>query len=451
MKNIAVIGTGVSGLTAAYLLSKKHQVTVFEKSETIGGHTATVDVELNNEHFAIDTGFIVFNNKTYPNYLALLDEIGVGKQATEMSFSVTNSQSGLEYNGHNLDTLFAQRRNIFNPKFWHLIKQIVRFNKLCKAKYQQDEAAEALIDQRYTLGEFLAEHNFSRYFAEHYILPMGAAIWSCSLSQMEAFQFQFFVRFFHHHGLLNITDRPQWYVIPGGSRNYLAPLCRPFHQRIHTNADIKGITRNKHNDKSNNNNNNNKVQLHFADLSTQEFDEVVIACHSDQALQLLLDATEDEYAVLSAMPYSENSVVLHTDTNLLPKKRKAWASWNYQLTNNREVPASVTYNMNILQGLESEHTFCVTLNQEHAIAPEKILRKFTYHHPIFSLESIAAQQQREKICGKAHTHFAGAYWHNGFHEDGVRSAVEVAKRFDCYLDAFAPEELRNKDNEQDVA
>lgn len=431
MKNIAVIGSGVSGLTAAYLLSKKHQVTVFEKSAVIGGHTATVDVELENEHYAIDTGFIVFNNKTYPNYLALLDEIGVGKQETEMSFSVTNSQTGLEYNGHNLDTLFAQRRNIFYPKFWHLIRQIVRFNKLCKQQYEQDKSAEKVIDQRYTLGQFLTEHNFSRYFAEHYILPMGAAIWSCSLDQMEAFQFHFFVRFFHHHGLLNITDRPQWYVIPKGSRNYLAPLCRPFNQRIHTNANIKGITREQ-------TPNGNKVKLHFADLSVQEFDEVVIACHSDQALQLLLDATEDEYAILSAMPYSENSVVLHTDTKLLPKKRKAWASWNYQLSDQRDVPASVTYNMNILQGLNSKHTFCVTLNQEQAIAPSKILRKFTYHHPIFSLESIAAQNKRDSICGKRNTHFAGAYWHNGFHEDGVRSAVDVAKRFDCYLDAFAP-------------
>lgn len=422
MKHIAVIGTGISGLTAAYLLSKKHRISVYEKSSVIGGHTATVDVDVENTRYAIDTGFIVFNNKTYPNYLALLDEIGVGKQETEMSFSVHNSQTGLEYNGHNLDTLFAQRRNIFRPQFWRLISEILRFNKLCKQAHKDDDFPE-----HFTLGEFLEKNAFSRYFCEHYILPMGAAIWSSSLAQMEGFEFRFFVNFFHNHGLLNIADRPQWYVIPNGSRSYLKPLCKRFERNIHLNTDIEKITR--HND---------KVQLHFGDGIAQEFDEVVIACHSDQALALLGDATDNERYILSAMPYSANSVVLHTDISLLPKRKKAWASWNYQLTNERTKPASVTYNMNILQGLTSDHTFCVTLNQKEAIAPEKILREFTYHHPIFSLESLNAQQQRDVICGKQHTHFAGAYWHNGFHEDGVKSAVEVAKRFDCYLDEQQP-------------
>ena len=421
MKNIAIIGSGISGLTAAYLLSKKHNVTVFEKNDYIGGHTATVDIEKDGVPYAIDTGFIVFNDKTYPNYLALLDEIGVGKQATEMSFSVHNCQTGLEYNGHNLNTLFAQRRNFFNPKFWVLVKEILRFNKLCKGIFEQDVYLPGL-----TLGEFLIEHKFSPFFAEHYILPMGAAIWSTSLSQMEDFEFRFFVQFFHHHGLLNIADRPQWYVIPKGSRSYLAPLCETFKDNIHLNTNILGITRN-----------DNKVQIHFdKPEDKQTFDEVVIACHSDQALMLLSDATEDEDTILSDMPYSINSVVLHTDVNLLPDRKAAWASWNYQLSQDRAKPASVTYNMNILQGLQSGHTFCVTLNQKQDIDPSKILKEYNYHHPIFSSESIRAQQQRELICGKQHTHFAGAYWHSGFHEDGVRSAVEVAQRFDCYLDAF---------------
>ena len=421
MKNIAIIGSGISGLTAAYLLSKKHNVTVFEKNDYIGGHTATVDIEKDGVPYAIDTGFIVFNDKTYPNYLALLDEIGVGKQATEMSFSVHNCQTGLEYNGHNLNTLFAQRRNFFNPKFWILVKEILRFNKLCKGIFEQDVYLPGL-----TLGEFLIEHKFSPFFAEHYILPMGAAIWSTSLSQMEDFEFRFFVQFFHHHGLLNIADRPQWYVIPNGSRSYLAPLCETFKDNIHLNTNILGITRN-----------DNKVQIHFdKPEDKQTFDEVVIACHSDQALMLLSDATEDEDTILSDMPYSINSVVLHTDVNLLPDRKAAWASWNYQLSQDRAKPASVTYNMNILQGLQSDHTFCVTLNQKQDIDPSKILKEYNYHHPIFSSESIRAQQQRELICGKQHTHFAGAYWHSGFHEDGVRSAVEVAQRFDCYLDAF---------------
>tara|TARA_R110000772_G_scaffold44079_3_gene101470 strand:- start:10886 stop:12157 length:1272 start_codon:yes stop_codon:yes gene_type:complete len=417
MKHIAIIGSGVSGLTAAYLLAKKHQVSVFEKASAIGGHTATVDVEVDNTWYAIDTGFIVFNNKTYPNYLALLDEIGVGKQETQMSFSVHNTDTGMEYNGHNLDSLFAQRRNIFNPKFWLLISDILKFNKLCKQSFQSKNYTEQL-----TLGEFLSEHKFSDYFAEHYILPMGAAIWSSSLEQMEQFQFQFFVNFFHHHGLLNIAGRPQWYVVPGGSRSYLAPLSASFADNIHLNADISAVTRE-----------NNQVQLHFASGEIQTFDEVVLACHSDQALALLGDASEQEQNILGAIPYSENSVVLHTDISLLPKRQKAWASWNYQLTSNRTKPASVTYNMNILQGLNSEHTFCVTLNQREDIDPSKVLREFTYHHPVFSIASIEAQRQRIQICGQQNTHFVGAYWYSGFHEDGVRSAVDVAQRFDCYL------------------
>ena len=418
MKHFAIIGSGVSGLTAAYLLAKKHRVTVFEKNDRVGGHTATVDIVKEGVNFAIDTGFIVFNDKTYPNFLAMLSEIGISKQATEMSFSVHNCQTGLEYNGHNLNTLFAQRRNIFRPKFWQLVKDILRFNKLCKAVFEQQSYTES-----YTLGTFLADNSFTDFFAEHYILPMGAAIWSSSLAQMEDFEFRFFVQFFHNHGLLNIADRPQWYVVPNGSRSYLAPLCKPFKESIRLNANITGVTRS-----------NDKVQLHFNDAPTETFDEVVIACHSDEALSLLDDASKEEHIVLSAMPYSENSVVLHTDKNLLPKRQKAWASWNYQLSDDRTKAASVTYNMNILQGIKSKHTFCVTLNQKDEIDPSTILKEFTYHHPIFTTDSIQAQNQRHLICGINHTHFAGAYWHSGFHEDGVRSAVEVAKRFDCLLD-----------------
>jgi predicted NAD/FAD-binding protein len=418
LKHFAIIGSGVSGLTAAYLLAKKHRVTVFEKNDRVGGHTATVDIVKDGEKFAIDTGFIVFNDKTYPNFLAMLSEIGISKQATEMSFSVHNCQTGLEYNGHNLNTLFAQRRNIFRPKFWQLVKDILRFNKLCKTVFEQQSYTES-----YTLGNFLADNSFNSFFAEHYILPMGAAIWSSSLAQMEDFEFRFFVQFFHNHGLLNIADRPQWYVVPNGSRSYLAPLCEPFKESIKLNANISDITRR-----------DGQVQLHFKDAPSETFDEVVIACHSDEALSLLGDASKGEISVLSAMPYSENSVVLHTDKNLLPKREKAWASWNYQLSDDRTKAASVTYNMNILQGIKSKHTFCVTLNQKDDIDPSSILGEFIYHHPIFTTESIKAQNERSLICGQNHTHFAGAYWHSGFHEDGVRSAVEVAKRFDCLLD-----------------
>ncbi|WDE00272.1 NAD(P)/FAD-dependent oxidoreductase [Thalassomonas actiniarum] len=417
MKNIAIIGSGISGLTCAYLLSKKHQVSVFEKAAVIGGHTATVDISLAGRDYAIDTGFIVFNNKTYPNFLALLDEIGVDKQETEMSFSVKNPESGLEYNGHNLDTLFAQRRNLVRPVFWQLIREILRFNKLCKAHYLAQN-----FNQKDTLGLFLKAYGFSRFFTEHYILPMGAAIWSSSLEKMEEFPLLFFVRFFYHHGLLNISDRPQWYVIPRGSRSYLAPLCRPFADNIYVNAEISGITRQ-----------HGRVQLNFADGCRQEFDDVVLACHSDQARALLSDASDAEKSVLGAIAYNANQVVLHTDISLLPKRKKAWASWNYQLTGDASQPACVTYNMNILQGITSEQTFCVTLNQSQLIDKSKILKEFIYHHPVFTLAALKAQQQRLSICGKGQSHFAGAYWCNGFHEDGVRSALDVAARFGCFL------------------
>ncbi|WP_448211707.1 NAD(P)/FAD-dependent oxidoreductase [Colwellia sp. MEBiC06753] len=417
MKKIAVIGSGIAGLTSAYLLSKKHQVTVFEKNNYIGGHTATIDVDYQGEQLAIDTGFIVFNDKTYPNFLKLLDAIGVGKQPTEMSFSVHNLLTGFEYNGHNIDTLFAQRRNIFKPRFWQLIREILRFNKQCKALY-----ASGLNEQNQTLGEFLANNQYSSFFCEHYILPMGAAIWSSSVAEMEAFELKFFIQFFNNHGLLNIADRPQWYVIPGGSRQYIKPLTKTFADHIKLNTNIDYVERFE-----------DQVTLTFADGTKQVFDEVVFACHSNQALALLKDATLEEKQVLGNIPYTPNSVVLHTDIRLLPKRKKAWASWNYQLSNDRERPASVTYNMNILQQLSSNHTYCVTLNQDNDIDPAKVIGKFTYDHPVFNVSSMKAQQQRNQICGKQHTHFVGAYWYNGFHEDGVRSAVDVAKRFDCQL------------------
>ena len=418
MKNIAVIGSGISGLTCAYLLSQKHHVTVFEKHSTIGGHTATVDIDVDGESQAIDTGFIVFNDRTYPNFIALLERLGVDKQKTEMSFSVMNLDSGLEYNGHNLNTLFAQRKNLFSVKFWGLIFDILRFNYRCI-----DVLENELYESDLTLGQFLKQNRFSEHFSQHYILPMVAAIWSSSLKEVKDFPFLFFVQFFYHHGLLKVSNRPQWYVVPNGSRSYLAPLTEPFKERLFVNQNIRFITR--HHD---------KVQLVFDDDSIQTFDEVVLACHSDQALALLHDATADEQAILGDIPYSENSVILHTDESVLPKSKLAWASWNYRLDDNLRRPAAVSYCMNILQGLTSKHTFCVTLNQKQAIDSSKILKEFIYHHPKFDNNSLAAQQKRLQICGQQHTHFAGAYWYNGFHEDGVNSALDVAERFDCYLE-----------------
>ncbi|MCO7187837.1 MULTISPECIES: FAD-dependent oxidoreductase [unclassified Pseudoalteromonas] len=415
MKKIAVIGSGVSGMVCARLLSTQHNVHLFEKRDRLGGHTATKEVEYQGQTYQVDTGFIVYNDRTYPNFIKLMDKLGIQGKATEMSFSVHNKDTGLEYNGHDLNTLFAQRRNLVRPKFWRLIREIVRFNKTAKQRFADDD-----FSANETLGSFLDEQNFSEFFAEHYILPMGAAIWSTSLQKMKEFELKFFVRFFYHHGLLNISDRPQWYVIPGGSKQYIAPLLSGLEANIHLDADIKKVTRE-----------NGRVQLHFAD-TVSEFDEVVLACHSDQALNLLGDASAEESSVLSAIPYSKNSVILHTDTDLLPKRRLAWAAWNYLLDNNESRPAAVTYNMNILQGIEAPCTFCVTLNQP--IDEDKVIGQYQYAHPVFNTQSMAAQQRRKEICGLQHTHFAGAYWYNGFHEDGVRSAVDVAARFGISLD-----------------
>ncbi|EKE86903.1 NAD(P)/FAD-dependent oxidoreductase [Idiomarina xiamenensis] len=413
MKQIAVIGSGISGLVCAHLLARRHQVSVFEKSEKIGGHTATVDINIAGQDYAVDTGFIVFNDRTYPNFKKLLSQLKVAWRDTEMSFSVTDPVSGLEYNGHNLNTLFAQRKNLFKASFYRLLSGILRFNKAAKAALAAGEDT----DNR-RLGDFLAQHDIDDDVADRYLLPMIAAIWSASLAEAKDFPLGFFLRFFDHHGLLNVADRPQWHTIVGGSRSYLPALTAGFSDNIHVNSDIRAIERNQQG-----------ALLTFADNRQQQFDEVILACHSDQALALLRYASASERQILGAIPYQANQVVLHTDASLLPQQRRAWASWNYLLHGDSQRPSSVTYNMNILQGIDAPETLCVTLNNSAMIAADKILAEFVYHHPVYSIESLAARGQREQICGQQHTHFCGAYWYNGFHEDGVRSAIDVAKRF----------------------
>lgn len=413
---IAVIGSGIAGLTAAHLLSRQHVVEVFEKASHIGGHTATIPVETSAGTQGIDTGFIVFNDRTYPRFRQLLRELGVSWQDTEMSFSVQNPRTGLEYNGHNLRTLFAQKRNLFRPSFYRLLREIVRFNNTAKARLDQ---AGAELDTL-TLSDFVAAEGFSTDLQENYLYPMCAAIWSASLAEASEFPLGFFLRFFLHHGLLDLKNRPQWHVVQGGSASYLAPLTAPFRDSIHCNAGLRQIWRSA-----------KGVELEFASGARQTFDEVVLACHSDQALALLGDPSASEREVLGAIPYQPNEVVLHRDTRLLPRARQAWASWNYLLpatAAGHQQPASVTYNMNILQGLELPETYCVTLNNTAAIAPDKIIQQFTYDHPVYSVAGFQARQRRSEICGQQHTHFCGAYWYSGFHEDGVRSAYDVAAR-----------------------
>ena len=414
-KNIAVIGSGIAGLTSANLLSKKHQVTLFEANNYLGGHTHTVEVSTSSGDYSIDTGFIVFNNKTYPNFLKLLANLGVDKQATEMSFSVLNMTTGLEYNGHSFSSLFSQRRNIINPRFYCFLREILRFNRLSKQALKNTVGIEPI-----TLGAFLKSNRFSTFFENHYILPMVAAIWSSSMADARKFPLAFFLHFFENHGLLDIVDRPQWYVIKGGSNSYIPALIKNIHD-VRLESPVSEIKR------------NNKGITIVSTVGEEHFDEVVLACHSDQALQLLGDKSEDERRILGNLEYRTNEVVLHTDTRLLPKYKKSWASWNYLLDDDPESLPSVTYNMNILQGIKAPETFCVTLNPNVEIKQEKIIGSYSYSHPVYNQKSIDAQQQRSLICGHNRTHFCGAYWYNGFHEDGVRSALDVCQRFGVTL------------------
>lgn len=407
---VAIIGSGISGLTSAYLLQRKHDVTVFESAQRIGGHTATVEVQEEGCSRAIDTGFIVFNDWTYPNFIRLMNEIGVSSRATEMSFSVSCQSSGLEYGGNNLNTLFAQRRNLFNFPFLGMLKDILRFNKESIQDLESGELREEV-----TLGEYLKEKGYRKRFASHYLIPMGSAIWSSTLDEMMAFPLVFFVRFFKNHGLLSVSDRPQWRVIEGGSSAYLKPLVASFTNDIRLGVQIKRVQRLA-----------DSVIIQLDDGSEETFDQVVFACHSDEALSLLADSSQDEKDILSAIPYRDNDVVLHTDTSFLPKAKLAWSSWNYHLSTDQKKPATLSYNMNILQHFSSDTTYVVTLNETDTIAPDKIIGRFKYAHPTFTLEGIKAQGRWSDINGVNNTWFCGAYWRNGFHEDGCWSGVRVA-------------------------
>lgn len=407
---IAIIGSGIAGLTCAWRLAGHHQVTLFEAGATPGGHTATVDVSTSQGNWAIDTGFIVYNDRTYPRFMGLLSELGISGQKTQMSFSVRNPTTGLEYNGHTLTSLFAQRRNLVNPAFWRLLGEIVRFNRLAK------QALDGEVDPNATLETFLELHGFTPFFARHYILPMGAAIWSSSLQEMRRFPLPLFLRFFEHHGLLDITHRPQWYVVPGGSREYIRAMLDKLGDRLtlHLNSPVQRVIRHERG-----------VTLQVENGS-HTFDQVIFACHSGQALAMLDEPTPAERDVLGDIGWQRNEVVLHGDRRWLPVRERAWASWNYRLSERDQASACVTYNMNILQGLpEGSPLFCVTLNPETPVDERFVLKRFVYEHPLFNPKSWRAQARRGEINGRHRSWFCGAYWYNGFHEDGVRSALDV--------------------------
>ena len=409
---VAIIGSGISGLGCAHRLAAlRHNVAVFEASDRIGGHTATYDVKLGARRYAIDTGFIVYNDHTYPNFIELLESLGVATRATAMGFSVSDDTTGLEYAGNNLNTLFAQRRNLVSPKFLSMVRDILRFNKESVA-----DLDAGLLATGESLGCYLERRRYSEAFCKDYLLAMTSAIWSADFSDARDFPVEFFIRFFRNHGLLQVANRPQWRVIEGGSREYIPPLTFGFEDRIFLNHPVQRVERIP----------GRGVQLQFKNGLRRQFDQVVIATHSDQALAMLADPSAKEQAILGAIPYRDNDVVLHTDDRVLPRNRKTWSSWNYRMRpgNDRAV---VTYNMNILQGIQAPETFCVTLNDTDSINPARILGRFNYAHPQFTVAGVEAQGRWEEINGVNNTWFCGAYWRNGFHEDGLVSGLRVAE------------------------
>ena len=406
---IAIIGSGISGLTAAYLLNHDHEITLYEANDHIGGHTHTHDIEIEGKIWAVDSGFIVYNERTYPNFIRILDELGVERKPTRMGFSVKSVSNDLEYAGHSLDGLFSQRRNLIRPSFWRMIKSILRFKK-----ESEEQLNELPLDM--TIGSFLEKNHYPSEFIEHFIIPMGAAIWSTMPNMMTEIPAVFFIRFFQNHGILAIKDKPTWWVINGGSKNYVKKMTAGFTDRIMVSTPVKRVKR------------NDSIEIIAGSPQHMtRFDAVVFACHSDQALALLADPSYAENEILRAITYQKNDVLLHTDHSVLPTRRKAWSSWNYQLDSDPERPVALTYNMNILQGLESSVTFCVTLNDPEAVSPDRIIKEITYHHPLITVESISAQKRKNEISGVNNTYYCGAYWHNGFHEDGVVSAMDACE------------------------
>ena len=409
---IAIIGSGISGLTSAYLLNRNHDITVFEANDYIGGHTHTHNIKIKDKEYAVDTGFIVYNERTYPNFIKLLDTLGVERQLSTMGFSVKSASEDYEYAGESLNSLFAKRSNIFRLGFLRMLYEMYRFGK-------KSDSTGLGLDVSITLGTYLRSENYSNEFINYFIIPMGAAIWSTPANKVLDMPAYFFIKFFYNHGMLEIINRPKWWVIKDGSSAYIKKIIKGFESKINLSSPIRTVSRL-----------DNGIEIETANSKKPMiFDAVVFATHSDQALGMLKDPTEKEKDILSSIPYQKNEVLLHTDSSVLPKRKLAWASWNYQLDSNPESPVVLTYNMNILQSLDCDETFCVTLNDHQSVDKSKVLKKITYHHPLFTVKGIEAQKRKLEISGVNNTYYCGAYWHNGFHEDGVASAIEVCKHF----------------------
>ena len=408
---IAVVGSGISGLAAGWYLSRKHEVYLFENEPRLGGHTNTVTVHTGGGHsIPVDTGFIVHNDRTYPNLVKLLAELGVETQPSDMSFSVTNRQTGFEYSSHGINGFFAQRSNLFRSQHYLLLAEVLRFYRTAPKLLDKPEAAAA------TIGNLIDEGRYHPVFTERFLYPMASAVWSMSLDAIRSFPALTLLRFFENHGLLGINKHFMWKVIRGGSNTYIPLLAEPYKDRIHKGVRIVSVSRQE-----------TSVTLNFADRPAMAFDQVVFACHGDQVLPLLEKATDAERDVMGNFRTSRNVSTLHTDTSLLPRRATARASWNYNLSKDASNAATVTYHMNRLQSLHASEEYCVTLNGEDVIDSSRVLRKIVYHHALYTPDAVRAQARWNEISGRNRTHFCGAYWFYGFHEDGLNSALRVAR------------------------
>jgi predicted NAD/FAD-binding protein len=425
-QRIAIIGAGVSGLVCARLLATRHDVTIFEADAHLGGHARTVEFEAYGQSYAADVGFMVFNDRTYPNFIRLLKLLDVASQPSDMSFSVRVDGRDLEYQGSSLNGLFAQRRNLARPSFLRMLRDIVRFNRVASLSL----ASDLIDDPDLTLGEFVRGGGYGREFLDHYLLPMTAAIWSAPPHAVEQFPAAFLFRFFQNHGLIQLRDRPQWRTITGGSRRYVAALTEPLRHlgAIRASTHIAAVERRE----------SVGVIVRDAAGHVELFDVAVLATHAPQALRLLADPTPTERRILGAFATQWNVAVLHTDQSQLPRRQRAWASWNYRVSGDVTRPAAVTYDLNRLQGLGAPGPICLTLNPDAPIAAKSVITTFEFAHPLYSAAAIAAQREWPQLHQHDATSFCGAYWGNGFHEDGVNSALAVCRRFGVGLDDLVP-------------
>jgi uncharacterized protein len=410
-QRIAVVGAGVSGLVTAYLLSRRHEVILFEGRDRPGGHANTVDVDLDGQRLAVDTGFIVFNDRTYPNFCRLVEALGVASHGAPMTFGVRSDRSGLEYAVTSLGSLFAQRRNALRPSYYRFLADVARWNRLARRAGGPELATVPV-------HEFVASHRFSRQFVDEYLMPLGCAIWSCPPERLRGFPMRFLSQFLHNHGMLSWAGQPRWRTIRGGSRCYVAALLRSARAELRLKTPVRRIWRTA-----------SHVEVDSDKAAAERFDHVVLACHADQALAALADASAVERDLLSRFSYQRNVASLHTDTRVMPRQRRAWAAWNYRVPKDEGAPVSLTYAMNRLQALPAARELLVTINGEHEVRPAAVLGQWTYQHPVFTAATAAAQARHSELVGQNRTSFCGAYWGFGFHEDGVVSALRVCQAF----------------------